>query len=289
MMFSLLFNCVESYSQNSKDTLYYLFLGHTYEWFSGGSKVDSRLEELDYSEFDRIWLGGDVCSESLLEYSTVQYIDSLFNISAPGNHWALGNHDTRNGNMEWYYEFTGRKSYYSHYQDGITTIVMNTCIVPYDCENLDKQFRMIENVCDTIKNSSWLILLMHHGIWNNIPGLPDPILYTHTYSPFWNANCFYKENNSFAGAIYPLLIKVHEKGIPVCCILGDMGATEKSFYTISHDGIHFIGSGINNSFYADPADRKIRAKDKVLVFEHILSEQSLIWRFYDLDSLNYFF
>jgi hypothetical protein len=162
---------------------------------------------------------------------------------------------------------------------------MNTCIVPSDCEHLDKQFRMIENVCDTITGSSHLIVIMHHAIWDNVPGLPSPSQYSHTEFPYWNANCFYRENNSFTGAIYPLLVKVKNNGIEVICINGDMGANGKTFYKQSDDGIHFMGCGLDNSRYLDPYELSLQPKDRLLIFEHNLSERSLSWQFQDLDSL----
>ncbi len=262
-----------------------MFAGHTYQWFSDGSKVDARLVELDKSGYDRIWLGGDICSEAMLNYSTMVYIDSLFDIEAPGNHYALGNHDTRNGNLDWYREITGRETYYAYNENGITTILMNTCIVPSDCEHLDRQFRMIENVCDSIENSSHLILIMHHAIWDNVPGLPPPSAYSHTEFPYWNANCYYRENNSFTGAIYPLLKNVKERGIEVICINGDMGANGKTFYQQSDDGIHFMGCGLDNSRYTDPYELALQPKDRLLIFEHDIENRKLSWSFQDLDSL----
>ena len=269
----------------AQDIKHYLFTGHTYQWHSDGSKVDKRLVELDKSVYDRIWLGGDVCSEAMLNYSTIVYIDSLFNIGAPGNHYALGNHDTRNGNIDWYRELTGRETYYTYEEDGITTILMNTCIVPSNCEHLDKQFRMIENVCDTISSSSHLILLMHHALPYNVPGIPSPNLWSHTKFPYWNANCYYRDNNSFVGAIYPMLIEVDKRGIEVICVIGDMGANGKLINLVSDDGIYFLGCGLDNSRYLDPEEYAEQPKDRLLIFEHDIEQRRLTWTFPDLDSL----
>ena len=92
---------------SAQEIKHYMFTGHTYQWYTDGSKVDPRLVELDKSVYNRIWLGGDICSEAMLKRSTLEYIDSLFRIHEPWNHYALGNHDTRNGNLEWYREITG--------------------------------------------------------------------------------------------------------------------------------------------------------------------------------------
>ena len=269
----------------AQDINQYLFVGHTYDWYSYGTKVDHRLEILDKSVYNRIWLGGDVCSEAMLDYSTILYIDSLFDIGAPGNHYALGNHDTRNGNIDWYRELTGRETYYSYQEDGITTILMNTCIVPSDCEHLDKQFRMIEKVCDTISASSHLILIMHHALCYNVPGIPSPNFWSHTKFPYWNANCYYRENNSFVGAIYPMLLNVQAKGIVVLCVIGDLGANGKFVNMQSDDGIYFLGCGLDNSRYTDPDEYAKQPKDRLLIFEHDVENRQLSWTFPDLDSL----
>lgn len=270
---------------HAQTTKQYLFTGHTYDRSSLGFKVDKRLIDLDKSGLDRIWLGGDICSEAMLNYSTIVFIDSLFNIGAPGNHYALGNHDTRNGNIDWYRELTGRETYYTYVEDGLTTILMNTCIVPSDCEHLDKQFRMIENVCDTIQNSSHLILIMHHALCSNTPGIPTPSAWSHSNFLYWNANCFYRENNSFSGAIYPMLLEVLSRGIEVICLIGDIGGNGKLINKQSTDGIYFLGCGLDNSRYTDPDELALQPKDLLLIFEHDIEKRELSWSFQDLDSL----
>ncbi|PCJ87487.1 MAG: hypothetical protein COA57_04745 [Flavobacteriales bacterium] len=270
--------------QNSTDTLRYIFLGHTYDWQADGSKVDPRIEQLEFSGYKRIWLGGDICSEASLKYSTVEYIVNLFNLSNPANHWSLGNHDIRNGNVEWIEELTKRKTYYAYERDGIVTINLNTNLTPADCENLNKQWVIIQNVCDTIKKSSHLFLLMHHGITDGVPGIPPPSTFGHSNLKYWNASCFDVES-TFANAVYPLLLNVKSKGIEVFLIMGDAGTQSKEFHMPSADGIHFFASGINNSYYTDPVELANAPKDKVLIFEHIPTEKKLEWKFHDLDSL----
>ena len=235
---------------------------------------------MDLSRFDRIWLGGDICSEASLEYSTLAYIDNLFNVGKPGNHWALGNHDTRNGNLEWIKEFTRRPTYYAHNENGITTIVIDGTITPLDCENLNKQYKMIENVCDTI-TTGYLLFLVHHGIYTDVPGIPNPNIYGHTHLKSWIANC-YDDSAAYMDAIYPMLINVENKGVEVLHIMGDVG--DNYFYGISDDGIEYFGSGINNSsnmLMGIP----ITSPDFVLVFKHVISTNNLSWEFVELNSL----
>lgn len=264
----------------SKDTLTYIFLGHIYQYGSGGDRVDYRIEKMDLSRFDRIWLGGDVCSEASLEYSTLAYINKLFDLGKPGNHWALGNHDTRNGNLEWIREFTGRPTYYAYNENGITTIVINGTITPLDCENLNKQFKMIENVCDTI-STGYLIFLVHHGIYTDVPGIPNPPVYGQSHLKSWIANC-YDDSAAYIDAIYPMLINVENKGVEVLHIMGDVG--DNYFYGISDDGIEYFGSGINNSSNMN-LGIPITSPDYVLVFKHVVSTNELTWEFVELNSL----
>ncbi len=258
-------------SGQAPDTLRYLFMGHIYKFYTAGNKIDPRVEQLDMSGFQGVWLGGDVCSEATLLYSTIQYIDSVFDLGNPTTYWTLGNHDARNGNYEWLKEFTGRDTYYTHYHSGITAIVMNTNLVPTDCENVEKQYRIIMDVCDTIQSSSHLVLIMHHGIWRGVPDLPNPATYAQSDFKYWNANCE-SSGSTFVNAIYPRLVEVKNRGIEVICILGDMGG--QHFLMDSKDGIHFMGVGLNES-----------PKDEVLIFEYALPGRTMTYQFHNLDSL----
>lgn len=255
----------------AQDTLRYLFMGHIYKFNTAGNKIDPRVEQLDMSGFQGIWLGGDVCSEATLLYSTIQYIDSIFDLGSPTTYWTLGNHDARNGNYEWLKEFSGRDTYFTHYHQGITAIVMNTNLVPTDCENVEKQYKIIMDVCDTIQSSSHLVLIMHHGIWRGVPDLPNPATYAQSDFVYWNANCD-SPGSTFVNAVYPSLVEVKNRGIEVICILGDMGG--QHFLMDSQDGIHFMGVGLNES-----------PQDEVLIFDYALPARTMTWQFHNLDSL----
>ncbi len=255
----------------TQDTLRYIFMGHIYKFYTAGDKIDPRVEQLDMTGYEGKWLGGDVCSEALLLYSTIQYIDSIFDLTSPTTYWSLGNHDARNGNYEWLKEFTGRDTYFTHYHKGITAIVMNTNLVPTDCENIEKQYRIIRDVCDTIESSSHLVLIMHHGIWRGVPDLPNPATYAQSDFIYWNANCD-SSNSTFVNAVYPMLVEVKNRGIEVICILGDMGG--QHFLMDSQDGIHFMGVGLNET-----------PQDEVLIFEYALPARTMTYQFHNLDSL----
>lgn len=265
------------------DTLTYIFLGHTYQFYTAGDKVDERFKNVTLSDYDGVWHGGDLCSESLMNYSTLEYIDSIFNLKDPNTHWALGNHDSRNPNWIWLEELTGRKTYYTYNHKGITYIVLNTSLTPFDCEQLNDQYEIIKNVCDTIQKSSHLVLLMHHGIWENVPGLPSPYAYAQSNLIHYNFNC-YSVESTFAKEIYPRLVDVKERGVEVVSILGDMGAKKIEF--VSEHGLHFLGTGLNKSKYQDPAERASSPTDWAIIFKHVPEKGRMTWEFVDFDILS---
>lgn len=271
-----------SFVNAQEDTLSYIFLGHTYQFYTAGDNVDERFKNINLSEYDGVWNGGDLCSESLMNYSTLEYIDSVFNLKHPNTHWALGNHDSRNPNWIWLEELTGKKTFYTTNYNGITYIVLNTNLTPYNCEQLDEQYRMIVNVCDTIEKSTHLIMLMHHGIWNNIPGLPLPYTYAQSNLIHYNFNC-YSVESTYEKEIYPKLVEVQNRGVEVISILGDMGAKKIDF--LSDDGLHFLGTGLNRSKYPDPIERANSPQDYALIFKHVPKTGWMNWEFVDFDLL----
>jgi hypothetical protein len=285
------FNAVDSgddtiVEKKTDDTLKYIFLGHTYRYNNPGPwhRLDLRVENLDYTPFQRIWLGGDISSEATLERGTMEYLDSVFDLSSPRVQYALGNHDIRNGNIQYYRELTGRNSYNVYSEHGVVSVCMNSQLNPTQCEDLNKQFQMIKNVCDTIQNSSHLFIMMHSCLFADVPNLPPAGTYAHTNYRNWNANCS-SSTETFASAIYPMLEAVKEKGIIVYVMMGDTGTSSKQFHQASADSINFFASGIGNSKYTDPAILALQPLDRVLVFEHVLATQEMSWSFQDLDSL----
>ena len=155
-----------SETKSVNDTLKYIFLGHAYDYLSG-NRVDPRVEGLNYSNFDRIWLGGDVCKDALLRRPTIEYLDTLFNLASPSTQYSLGNHDIRGGNMAWYREVTGKESYNVYSANGAVSICMNSQLNPSKCEELNNQFDMIKNDCDTINSNSYLFLLSSSDFYSH--------------------------------------------------------------------------------------------------------------------------
>ncbi len=283
VFFVLLSLCtITSKAQTTCDTLTYAFFGHTYDWRASGGKVDARIASIDMSQFDGIWLGGDVCSESTLKYSTLQHIDSIFDLGSDHTHWALGNHDTRNTNLEWIEEFTNKPRYYATSKNGLTIMVMDGNISPLDCENLNKQYEIIKQVCDTIQTGT-LIFLAHHGVYENVPGVANPDTYGHSRLRKWNPNC-YHDSTTYLNTIYPMLVDVEAKGVDVVHIMGDVGAGPKSFIGISNDSIQYFGSGVNNTKNLS-LGQPITNPDLALILKYCPTTHSLNWIFRKITDL----
>ena len=263
------------HSQDTKSELSYLFFGHCYGL---NNKLDERIYQLDLSPYDGIWLGGDVSSEASLTPEISMHIDSVFDFSNPLNFWILGNHDTRNGNWRWLEAARHRETFFTNYYQGVTEIVLNTNLLPNNCYDLNKQYQMLQNVCDTIEDSYALILLHHHGIWYDIPGVPSANSFGHGVLPYWNANCESAES-TFKNAIYPMLVNVKNRGIKVVCVMGDIGdGGRHKIEAMSPDSIYFLGAGLrlhdnNNS------------NDSALIFQHNTIEKTLLWDFVRFEDL----
>lgn len=244
VIFLISFNTANCQIQH--DTIKYLFLGHIYDWANpAGNTVDSRIELLDKTQYQGIWLGGDICANTSLDPNTMDYLDDLFQLKNPSTHLVLGNHDVRDNNVDFYFEATGRPDYYTSTHHNTVLSVLNTNLNSSDCENLNAQYRMLESVIDTIQQSSHYILLMHHQIFNDIEGLDK--FKSNGVCQYYPMNC-YSSNSYFSSTIYPKLVQLEETGIEVLVVVGDSG-WDKGSEEESIDGITFLASGINNSYY----------------------------------------
>lgn len=247
----------------------YIFFGHAYDEFS----YDHRLAQININQYDGIFMGGDILAEASLTTEFLADLDELVDLSDPMTLYALGNHDSRNGNWDWVSEFTKRKTYSVHYADKSVFMVLNTNIVPYDCEMLEDQFYMIKTTCDTISTAQNLFLFMHHNIWDRVPGLSPGWTIGHQNCTYWLANCD-SVSAHFYNVVYPMLVDVKERGIEVFCVFGDLGVPGKEkFNEVSSHGVHFLGSGL---YHYSP-------DDEVLIFENHSGEIEFGW--HNLDSL----
>lgn len=273
--------------QLAGDTLRYLFVGHAYNWQPGHSRIDPRVVGLDWPRYDKKIFGGDLNSEALKYEHFIQFMDSAFDMGSRNTLYALGNHDARNENFEYYHKYTGRKTYYAYSENGAVFMVINTTLNAGNCEDLDAQFRMIKNVCDTVTSAtSHIFIFQHHNLWIGVPGLPsNPGSYSNWQIPFWDANCS-GDTATYAAAIYPLLKSAKQKGVEVVSVLGDAGVNVKAKFMYSSDSLIFLSSGINNSKWAnDSVAYANQPKDKVLLIEHIPAARQASFHFLDLDSL----
>lgn len=257
-----------------------LFLGHTYQ---SETEVDERLVKLGLDRYEHIWLGGDICGASDRKRSTVEYVNNLFNLNKAGNHWALGNHDIHDNNYHWIEEVTGKPEFYTEYNDGLTVMVINTNLYEPECDRLAAQYEMFKNVCDTISESSHLVVLSHHVVWNHVREIPNLWERANANKPFWEARC--EPNSRFEQVMYNELIEVQNRGVQVLILAGDYGQKEKYFQQKANSGIWFFGSGIDHSNRYMPDSLKDSAKDLILFFQHDKVEKTLDWQFLDLDSL----
>ena len=276
-------------SQNKNQQ--YIFIGHSYDWKAkDGNRVDPRIEQLDLSKYDQIWLGGDICARTSEDPATLSYLDELFGITKNNCHWALGNHDINKGNPALIEQKTGRPSFYSHYTDGLTFLVLNTNLghpqLPAPdssalCQQLNQQFSLLKKVCDTIQESAYLILLHHHALISN--ELADhQINVSDKWHYVWPALPFAcTPTGSFEELAYPILTKVQQKGTQVVLIGGDIGQRSKGFEFQTKEGIWFLGSGINNSMDPRYVPEYVtnRNPDSILVFDYDLEKQKLEWTF----------
>ncbi len=281
VMFSAILFCAISCKKNdvpARNSI--LFLSHIYK---SKTRIDPRVEQLNLNKYEHIWLGGDICGDSDIKYSTLEYINKVLKVDQPGNYWALGNHDVEGENYDWLEKITGKKDFYTIYHKGLNVIVLNTNLEPPECERLKLQNDMFQNVCDTIQESSHLIILSHHVVWNHVKEMPSLWHRANANYPAWQSRC--KPMSRFDHVLYNRLVEVQKRGIQVIFISGDYGQKEKQFQFRCNEGVWFIGSGIDHSNRLMPDTLKNTAKDLILLLNHSPENRTLDWQFLDLDSL----
>ncbi|MEZ4773927.1 MAG: metallophosphoesterase [Bacteroidia bacterium] len=252
-----------------------IFLGHTYQ---KRDRMDRRLEKVNYKQYDQIWLGGDMCSETTEEFSTLKYLNRHFRLGDPRTHWAVGNHDVRNGNTEWITGYTGRDLFYTATDQGLTVLVLNTNFEQPDCALLQEQYDLMTMVLDTIEASSHLVLLTHHCIWGDAVVGQDMWATANGNKPFWKSLC--QDGSEFMPDILPRLKAVQARGVQVICLAGDFGQRVKSFEYRSAEGIWYLGCGLNKGLSndIDPEDQAM-----LLTFDPV--QKNLDWEFVSVEAL----
>lgn len=278
----------ESKGATTPTTQNFIFLGHPYDWRSE-NRIDPRLELLDYSKYAGVWLGGDVCARTSKAPATLTYLDSIFNLKATTTDWAWGNHDLMEGNAELLLVATGKPSYYTRWQNGLQIIVLNTNLFwhhPWppaqeDCAAKTAQLDWLKSVLDTVQEASHLVVLHHHGLFNefktnergdtlrpdNLTGMPV------------RPDC--RVDGDFTLEIYPYLQRIQAAGTQVITIAGDVGMRSKGYDFTTPDGIHLLGSGINNSLDMNFPPEYVTNfnPDTVLIVHHDPEGAEVTWDF----------
>jgi len=271
-----------------------LFLGHPYDWRIG-ERVDPRIEALNLSDYDQIWLGGDVCAQTTKLPTTLAYLDTLFHLRSNQTHWAWGNHDVQFGNTDSIRKHTGKADFYASWQDGYCLLVLNTNLFWYylspppqsDCEAKAAQLALIKAVTDSIQQASHLVILHHHALFNEYKkdarGNPADA-FNGTTIPI-RATC--DSTSNLTHTVYPWLTAVQKRGVQVVLIGGDLGMRAKSFDQQTPEGIRMLGSGINNSMDPRYVPEYVTsfAPDQVLILNYDRSEKTLNWKFEPLNDL----
>jgi hypothetical protein len=231
------------FSQNDT-ALKYIFIPHPRSEDQVHQSINTGLAKVDYSKFDVIMIGGDITYNTSKDSATLAYVDKYFDIDNPNTLWSLGNHDVESGHRDLIKKFTGRESYYAYNRDKVTFLILDTEIEAQSFKRTfitGIQLQMIKNVCDTISDSRYLILIHQRFMWmiNSAyfkPQLTDSIA----------ASSRDMDTTNFYADIYPLLKKVKSKGIRVFLFGGD-----KSKININYspeDSITFYTSRMANDF-----------------------------------------
>ncbi len=261
-------NSEDKTSSNKKDTIQYLFLAHTRT--EQNPEVIKNIQDIDFSRYQMLWLGGDLAQLSSENQNTLNYLDQVFDLKNKNTFWALGNHDYTSISL--IKQTIQKPRYYAQYKNGITVMVLDT--QDSLCHITGEQFRLFNNTIDTLSKSSHLVLLHHKLIW--LYGNEELENKANELSNAPIDSCSYCINpNNFYQDIYPRLIELKKKGIEVVCVGGDIGFKTQKFEHTTPEDIHFLASGM--SFNAE--------QNYGLVFKHDPGDRTLKWEFKSLDEL----
>jgi len=95
------------------------------------------------------------------------------------------------------------------------------------------------------------------------------------------------DDSNLTTDFYHYLVALKSRGINVFCIAGDVGMISKGYDVETKDGIHLLGSGINNSMNMEyiPDYVKNLNPDTVLIIDQYLENDSLVFNFKNLSNL----
>ena len=258
-------------SSVAANTKRYLFLGHPRDAQGEIELVQREVERIDFSSYDLLLLGGDYTFQSTSSRESMNYLDAIFDLSAPTTLAAIGNHE--GPNLSYFTDVTMRPRFYSYESDGITFVVLNTTDDRHNI--LGEELQMLEDVVDNISGTH-LILLHHHFIW-----MADyaPLAYLHGH-PFIGTSSSRLAGLNFYDSVYPLLLEAQSKGVDVMCLAGDRTGTRSWKFFIDHttdDGVQYIGTGMQ--------ERMLPSLRYTVVLEHDIDEGILNYEFVPLSEL----
>jgi calcineurin-like phosphoesterase family protein len=266
----LIVSCGEE--QYDKDNATYLHIAHTRSYSEAKDQLMTAAETLDYSKYDVLMLGGDLVFESTGKPETLEYLDTVFDLSNPHTLWTLGNHDYHN-HPEWIPETTGRPNAYAFQKYGITYLVFDS--QEDNCNTSGKQKKLLEETLKSLKSGTTHLIVLHHKLlWmldnGSLQGRVDAV------ANGGAGGCFHCiPQNDFYKEVYPKLVKVQKKGVQVICIAGDIGVKVNEFEYQTPEGIYFLASGLKDG----------GADNRVLLFQHDIKNKKLDWKFEKLSSL----
>ena len=294
LMLLLGFSACQTETAEPVENDVYIFLGHPYDWHASpsGTRIDTRLEALNFDQYTGVILGGDICSATTRDRSTVEYLDVIFDLSSPGTLWAVGNHDVRDGNTQWITEFTERPLNFVTIQNGVAWMVINTAMeemVDLDdpCSYKDQQVKMIYNTLDTLSATDQLVMVMHHVVWGDVePGMGANEA-ANALRSWYNFTC--DSVVRFHTEIYPRILEAANRGLKISVISGDGGQYAKKYSYTTVDGIRFFISGINNSVdtlrVSPPRPFNLAPDSVLLIHPPAIDREDLEFEFVDLNEL----
>ena len=232
--------------------------------------MDEFVEQIHFAQYDRRILLGDMTPHSSRHDSTMRYLDGIFDLGNPATDWALGNHDR--DSLELVRQYTGRPPFYASHSEGITWLIMDT--MDSLCSVAGEQKTLVRNVCDTISESSHLVLLMHQLVW--LLGHPELEPQTGRIINGQVRDCPQCIHpNNFYTEVYPRLLEVEKRGVEVICLAGDIGWKRRDFSFETKEGITFLASGIGDE----------KTDNLALLFRHDVEKRSLEWDFVSIYGL----
>jgi len=263
---------IDLFPQNDS-VLNFIFVPHPRSEDQVNQSIYQGIAKIDFTKYDMIMLGGDLTYSTSKDSATLAYCDNLFNLGSPNTLWSLGNHDVQSGHRALIKEFTGRESFYSYERNGVTFIVLDTELDADGFSNTfikEDQLQMVKNVCDSIAESGFLILLHHRFMWmiNNEyfkTKLTDSIA----------ASSRSMDTTNFYSDIYPLLREVKNRGIQVLVFSGD-----KSKINIEYSPEDSI------TFYAARmADDLPDSMNNVIILNYNLQNKEITCNFVSLEEM----